>query len=218
MSEVVKVCKKHGDLTADQIVEHKSKLNKNGLQVRCKLCCQENNWQAERKRVTTGKHKKYTKVSYICKIHGERRDSYHVGYGKCRACIRSEARKNLAENYPDKLREFNKKDYQSRKKSLGEEGMIKRATKERARVYKMTVEQYEKMVTDQDNKCKICNRAETRMSSVPGKICRLVVDHCHDTDQVRALLCHKCNLMLGASTDSSEILAKGVEYLKGFDK
>lgn len=77
--------------------------------------------------------------------------------------------------------------------------------------YGITLEDYNKMLEDQNNKCKICG------SSKSGTIQhnRLVVDHDHKTGKVRGLLCDKCNRGLGYLGDSIENLEKAVEYLKG---
>lgn len=39
-------------------------------------------------------------------------------------------------------------------------------------------------------------------------------DHCHETGEVRGILCHKCNHILGNARDSPEILQRAIEYLK----
>ena len=54
--------------------------------------------------------------------------------------------------------------------------------------------------------CRICG-------DVPnGK--RLQIDHNHDTDEVRGLLCGPCNRMLGQARDSEEVLLRALTYLR----
>jgi len=75
--------------------------------------------------------------------------------------------------------------------------------------YGLTVEQYEQMVIDQDNKCKICGKSE------PGGYGKhWHVDHDHENGVVRGLLCESCNTGLGKFKDSPELLEKALLYLK----
>jgi len=73
--------------------------------------------------------------------------------------------------------------------------------------YNMTLEDYEQMVLDQDNKCYLCNEEP---SDVFGK---LVVDHDHTTGKVRSLLCRTCNLYLSRIEKCPDYLARVVTYL-----
>lgn len=43
---------------------------------------------------------------------------------------------------------------------------------------------------------------------------RMHVDHDHNTGQLRDLLCHHCNLLLGNAKDSVERLRQGIAYLE----
>lgn len=71
--------------------------------------------------------------------------------------------------------------------------------------YGLTLEQFDQMYEDQQGKCAICS------VDVPtNKIC---VDHNHTTGQVRQLLCHNCNVILGHAFEDPTILMKCVEYL-----
>lgn len=46
---------------------------------------------------------------------------------------------------------------------------------------------------------------------------RLHVDHCHDTNIPRGLLCRECNLGMGLLKDDSEILKRLADYLEKFN-
>lgn len=75
--------------------------------------------------------------------------------------------------------------------------------------YQLTREQYEALVLSQNGLCAICGRAPE-----PGK--RLVIDHCHSTGQVRALLCIYCNTVVGAyENHRTEVVAYLVTYGNG---
>jgi hypothetical protein len=51
------------------------------------------------------------------------------------------------------------------------------------------------------------------------EICRCVrdlrVDHCHKSNKIRGLLCHKCNTLLGGFHDCVEDLRRAIVYLQG---
>jgi recombination endonuclease VII len=79
--------------------------------------------------------------------------------------------------------------------------------------YGLTVAQVDKMVADQGGKCAICSK-----SNPGGRGRRLVVDHCHKTGMIRAMLCHTCNTSLGGFMDDPEILMKAVDYIKKYKK
>jgi hypothetical protein len=69
--------------------------------------------------------------------------------------------------------------------------------------YGITKEEHLELISKQNNCCKICQEPK-----------KLYVDHCHETKQVRGLLCHNCNTALGHLKDSPELLNKAAEYLK----
>jgi hypothetical protein len=72
--------------------------------------------------------------------------------------------------------------------------------------YGITIEQYDQMFDDQGGVCAICKNTQTKK--------RLAVDHCHDTGQVRGLLCDKCNRAIGLLGDTKERLEAALEYLR----
>jgi len=79
--------------------------------------------------------------------------------------------------------------------------------------YGITLEQYNQMVIDQNNQCKICNKVENS-KDYRGKTRQLAVDHCHTTNKVRGLLCGACNRALGLFKDDPEYLLKAYQYIK----
>jgi hypothetical protein len=70
----------------------------------------------------------------------------------------------------------------------------------------MTVPRYEAMRREQNNRCAICRRP-------PGKR-DLHVDHDHDTNVIRGLLCYYCNTGLGNFKDDIALLEKACDYLR----
>jgi hypothetical protein len=78
--------------------------------------------------------------------------------------------------------------------------------------YGLTLEQYEAMVAAQGGRCAICGTDHPGSS----RIKYWSVDHDHETDAVRGLLCHGCNTGLGAFGDDIERLTKAVAYLQSY--
>ena len=71
--------------------------------------------------------------------------------------------------------------------------------------YGMAIQEYDAMIIAQNNLCAICNQSQTRRN--------LSVDHCHQTNRVRALLCDRCNLALGMVNDDLDIVERIKQYL-----
>jgi hypothetical protein len=59
------------------------------------------------------------------------------------------------------------------------------------RNYGITQKQYNELFLKQDGKCSICG---THQNELKYKLC---VDHNHTTDEIRGLLCKRCNTVLG---------------------
>lgn len=65
---------------------------------------------------------------------------------------------------------------------------------------------YEKLFTEQRGVCAICGAS-------PLENVRLHLDHCHETDTVRGLLCNSCNVGLSRFKDNPESLQSAITYL-----
>ena len=57
--------------------------------------------------------------------------------------------------------------------------------------HRITVEEYNKKLKEQKNRCAICNKHKNKFTR------NLAVDHCHTTGKIRDLLCGVCNTRLG---------------------
>jgi hypothetical protein len=78
------------------------------------------------------------------------------------------------------------------------------------RHFNMTIEQYDAMSEKQNHVCAICDKPETAKHA-NGKVRRLAVHHNHDTGNVIALLCARCNRALGGFYDSPELLRRAAK-------
>lgn len=79
--------------------------------------------------------------------------------------------------------------------------------------YGITLEEYRIMLDEQGGVCAICKLPERRKHPRTSDPMLLAVDHCHNTNQVRGLLCSTCNIMLGHAQDDIKILAQAIQYL-----
>ena len=78
--------------------------------------------------------------------------------------------------------------------------------------YGISLSDYERMSRQQNGVCAICRRPEQSVRL--GKRRILAVDHDHKTEAVRALLCHKCNSVLGYMDDDPMRLRAAADYLE----
>ena len=86
--------------------------------------------------------------------------------------------------------------------------------------YGITVEQYELLLERQGHRCAICERSEpvgvTKAGHDGEK--KWHIDHCHESGEVRGLLCGECNKGLGQFRDDKVSIQKALEYLNGGNK
>lgn len=80
------------------------------------------------------------------------------------------------------------------------------------KVYGITPDQYDAMLTGQGGRCAICGNPPDPNGVRAAS--RLHVDHCHETGRVRGLLCSRCNQGLGYFRDDENLLLAAVRYLK----
>jgi len=71
--------------------------------------------------------------------------------------------------------------------------------------------EYAKLLVEQNNACAICGVEATELKR------ELSVDHNHETNKIRGLLCHHCNIGLGNFRDSTTLLSVAIEYLERTD-
>jgi hypothetical protein len=77
------------------------------------------------------------------------------------------------------------------------------------RNYGLAKGDFERMLDEQQNKCAICGFE----FHDEGKSTRPHIDHCHNSGDVRGLLCSLCNIGLGHFKDDPQRLQSAIEYL-----
>lgn len=76
--------------------------------------------------------------------------------------------------------------------------------------YGIDTERYNEMLKEQGNSCAICG-CNVESNRVHGEY--FAVDHCHNTNKVRGLLCRSCNTGIGNLNDDPVLLKVAINYL-----
>ena len=105
-------------------------------------------------------------------------------HGVCKPC-RNEQRRGRRNVTPEQNRDYNLK------RNYG--------------LYQCDIDE---ILAFQGYRCAICHVHEDDGDG------RLFVDHCHETGEVRGMLCNSCNSLLGHARDSEKILQEATNYLK----
>lgn len=92
-----------------------------------------------------------------------------------------------------------------------EERVLVYRRRQRLKKRGLTIEEHDAMIAAQGNRCAICRRmpeeAGERWPTLP-------LDHDHRTGKPRALLCSRCNRMLGLCDDDPAIFDAAAAYLR----
>ena len=135
--------------------------------------------------------------AWECKsCSSDRRKKY---YAKNADKERERSKKYRVEN-ADKVRESKKKYYAENSDRARDRNLQNR--------YGIGHEEYLELFEKQDGKCKICETTSNR------KLKHFAVDHCHDTGDVRGLLCSNCNTAIGLLKDNPDLLRTAAKYIE----
>ena len=126
-----------------------------------------------------------------CKVCGLEKNisDFYTRRNDCKDCKNAAARK-IRKEQPERYAKYKKRANEYLKE----------------RRYGITQDQFNQMLVDQNNMCKICS---TEFKSTKDTH----IDHCHDTNIVRGLLCNNCNLALGQFNDNTDNMDNAIKYL-----
>lgn len=229
MNDIVKLCKKHGELKQSELTTNK----------RCLYCIREYAKEyrlkyPEKHKESLRKYREYRaevikeighyepirknnryiegRTSIECKKHGLvegdnliRREG---DYLRCRLC-QYERNRSWQKRNPEKQKLYKRATYLKHIDQYVEES--------RLRQHKITKEHYYKLIEEQDNKCAICNNEESVRTRKDRTRSPLSIDHNHFTGEIRGLLCARCNRGLGCFKESEERLSNAINYLRKYD-
>ncbi len=124
---------------------------------------------------------------------------------------------------PEKNRAYFAARYQAKKPELeaqkkARRALIGEAEQRRRRLaynrkhkYGLTTEAFDALLAKQGGTCAICPQVfDHEAKTGPAVIC---VDHNHDTNQVRGLLCRGCNVAVGFMEKDTSRAIRAVDYL-----
>lgn len=130
-------------------------------------------------------------------------------YGKgytCKKCMSLHQQKYIKDNKEAKLkRDLRAKKY--RKENREEFNLTVRLSIYKKLGINISRSEYKDLYKKQKGRCKICNEKPKGHKTV------LCLDHCHDTLEVRGLLCDNCNTGLGKFKDNIDLLVSAINYL-----
>lgn len=204
MPNIIKTCKKHGDLTEDQVMKDHFGIS---FTLRCRQCRKE---YADKNREKLREYsRKYEKTRPKREYKGKHAE-------KVRIISKEWRRKNKdlvnARVAADKAKDPER--YRQWQRDWRKQNLEKCRLKDIVKKHNVSYEEYMEMINRQNGLCAICGLKETRKSRTKGELCRLVVDHDHKTDIIRELLCHNCNTGLGKFKDDINLLKKTILYLE----
>jgi hypothetical protein len=143
----------------------------------------------------TGKHRNGRKST--CKAcQKEYMKSYYAKHGDAIRKQANEHYKNNREQHLATTKEWVKKNPRRVKHNLLNWS------------FGISLEHYEQLLESQNGVCAICKKGE--QSNRNKTLC---VDHCHDTGEIRGLLCSHCNRGIGLLGDNPETLESAITYL-----
>jgi hypothetical protein len=76
--------------------------------------------------------------------------------------------------------------------------------------YGLTIEEVEDRIKARNNLCDICKKEPD------NRYKKLYVDHNHETNEVRGMLCHYCNFAIGLLKEDPHLLQEALQYLKKY--
>jgi hypothetical protein len=127
----------------------------------------------------------------------------------CKTCevekLVTEYQKDITKK--DHLRPYCKECTSKRRKQLLSKEMIRQRNLEK-NFGKGALDVYKKLFEEQGGVCAICSTPEN------GRYSNLSIDHNHDTNEIRGLLCNSCNRGIGLLKDSPEVIRKAAEYVE----
>lgn len=182
---------------------HKDRSKNDGLNSYCKPCtiAKQAEYQSHPPRRAAPEGMKYCgrckETKPVVEFHNSTKT--HDGFNKrCKRCSYLD-HKSWTENNRGKAADLQKKWRDANPRRSKDHAIKSR--------YGLPLGSYENMLINQNGLCAICGTSE------PGGRGDFHVDHCHNTNVVRGLLCTRCNVGIGQFLHDENLLAAAINYL-----
>lgn len=137
---------------------------------------------------------------------------------ECKECAKERtrryniSRKSHISAYKKVYHELNRDELNRKRRELWHKNKTKEGIKNQwlKTCFGITLDDYNKMLENQNNKCAICGRDSSEFKLA------LHVDHDHNTKQVRSLLCSNCNTGIGCFKENIDTILKAIDYLNKY--
>ena len=141
----------------------------------------------------------------------KKNDPNSIAWHKHREEVKKDGRSHYQRN-GDIIRKRAMEKYNA----ITEYGIPYGRVKKLQKVYKTTPEHYIQLLSEQENKCAICEM-NLPVDDYIGKARVITVDHCHITGKVRGVLCDLCNRGIGYFKENIDSLANAIKYLNHYN-
>jgi len=152
------------------------------------------------------KHEKFGKSS----------KSKHGLHWQCKECINKKNKEKYARDPSMSIAlsaAYQRKQRQMRDDVIsGKAASVPARMKRELGSYGITVDEFLRLQEKQEGRCAICGKTPDEAHGHRSR--RLYIDHCHDTGEVRGLLCSRCNVGIGYFYHSRELITRACDYLE----
>lgn len=142
------------------------------------------------------------RICYTCKLEKDLDDFYKDKRKKdghmfqCKECHKQQSRQWKKDNR-DRCVE-NQKQWVKQNPDSHKASVLKYT-------YGIDLMEYNRLIEQQHNTCAICGGISEES---------LYIDHDHETNKIRGLLCRACNFAIGLLKDNPELCEKAAQYLR----
>ena len=126
---------------------------------------------------------------------------------QCRDCMR---KRRITPEYRKKHKEYVRKNREENPEAQLIRNLRRSAKRMGLDAEKVIAHYYSKL-SEYDSHCEICGRHASLLNR------RLDLDHNHNTNQLRGLLCTNCNQRIGLCWEDVRILKNTVEYINKYN-